>query len=487
MKVAIIGGGISGLSTAYYIKKLALPVSEIIIYESSAKLGGWIDSKKINYGDEEVCFEKGPRTLRIATGELKELNSLQMAQDLGIEQNIDLIPKSHPASKNRYLFANNKLTSISTPPWKKNELVPNRLISYLWNEFRAPRRSADVKDESIWDFIARRFGPDIADNFVDPLLKGICGGDVKKLSAASLLKVFYDAELTHGSVVKKMMSRKKDAATLALENQFADLVKLREHFNPKELSVWKVDSGMSTLVDKLSERLSKDGSVRFMMKESVEKLEFQKTDNNQIKIQSNNSVENVDLVISSIYSKYLSDMLSSDHTKLKDLLNQIECVNMVIVNLFYKKNVLPVQGFGYLVPTKTKSPVLGCIFDSVFNKPDQHSSTLTAMLGGAWYNEYIGNKTNDQIYDMAFKELRSHLNLTTDPDLQEVTVLKDAIPQYKVGHQQLLENIHKSIAEAGLANKLFLTGNTVTDGIGVNDCIFNSRKLVENVIAKEFR
>ena len=73
----------------------------------------------------------------------------------------------------------------------------------------------------------------------------------------------------------------------------------------------------------------------------------------------------------------LANMLSDDLQKLKTLLNKIECVNMVIVNLFYEQDVLPVQGFGYLIPSKEKSPILGCIFDSVFNKPGQNSSTLT--------------------------------------------------------------------------------------------------------------
>ncbi len=90
-----------------------LSIEKIVIYESSSKFGGWIDTKKIDYKGHQVHFEKGPRTLRIATGELKELNSLQMAQDLGLETNIDLIPKSHPASKNRYIYLNNKMTSIS--------------------------------------------------------------------------------------------------------------------------------------------------------------------------------------------------------------------------------------------------------------------------------------------------------------------------------------------------------------------------------------
>lgn len=95
MKIAIIGGGISGLSTAYYIKKFSLPVSEvllnfifkwtkknkfikIVLYEASNRFGGWIDSKKTNINDETVFLEKGPRTLRLATGELKEINSIKL-------------------------------------------------------------------------------------------------------------------------------------------------------------------------------------------------------------------------------------------------------------------------------------------------------------------------------------------------------------------------------------------------------------------------
>lgn len=106
------------------------------------------------------------------------------------------------------------------------------------------------------------------------------------------------------------------------------------------------------------------------------------------------------------------------------------------------------------------------------------------MLGGAWYDQYIGNKNPHEIYDMAFQELRKHLNLQTDPDIQEVTLLKNAIPQYKVGHQQLLEKINNSMTESMLSEKLFLTGNTL-DGIGVNDTIFNARKLVQNVLVKK--
>ncbi len=180
----------------------------------------------------------------------------------------------------------------------------------------------------------------------------------------------------------------------------------------------------------------------------------------------------------------LAGMLPEEYSRLKELLARIECVNMVIVNLFFKQNVLPINGFGYLVPTKEKSPILGCIFDSVFNRPDQTGTTLTTMLGGAWYEEFIGSLNPDQIYDLAFAELRRHLGLKCDPDVKEVTILKNAIPQYRVGHQELLKKIHSSVVENGLGDRLFLTGNTY-DGIGVNDSIFNAKKLVQDVIAKK--
>ena len=134
---------------------------------------------------------------------------------------------------------------------------------------------------------------------------GICAGDIKKLSAASVLKSFYEAELTHGSVVRKMMSRKKDEATKMMEDKYKDLVDLRKHFNPQNLSVWKIDSGMSSLVNNLVEHLVRDGYVKLNLNESVEHLTFK--NNNQIQVKSTRSTENFDMVISSVYSRCNSE------------------------------------------------------------------------------------------------------------------------------------------------------------------------------------
>ncbi len=140
MRLAIIGGGISGLSTvnylfnkfkcyffklsytsfvsfhtykAYYINKFSLPIAEVLLYEGSSRFGGWINSKQVEFNGDKFHFEKGPRTLRLATGELKEMNSLQIASELNLGPSVEVIPNSHPAARNRYIYYNNKINAVS--------------------------------------------------------------------------------------------------------------------------------------------------------------------------------------------------------------------------------------------------------------------------------------------------------------------------------------------------------------------------------------
>lgn len=134
-------------------------------------------------------------------------------------------------------------------------------------------------------------------------MTGICGGDIKTLSAATLVKNFYDYEKTHGSIIKGALSRKIPAEQQALEEKYKDLTELRQHF--KNQSVWRVRSGMTDLVNKLVDKLDSEKNVRILLNESVENLEFNKLNKNngQIQVKSANSVENVDLVISTVYTK----------------------------------------------------------------------------------------------------------------------------------------------------------------------------------------
>lgn len=107
--VAVLGGGVTGLSTAYYILKKYGPSTVLpIIFEKSPRCGGWIQSVK--YG--EVYYDTGPRSFRPAG--LSGLNALDLVEDIGLDKNVLYVPKSHPAVKNRCIFTKGKLVRLPT-------------------------------------------------------------------------------------------------------------------------------------------------------------------------------------------------------------------------------------------------------------------------------------------------------------------------------------------------------------------------------------
>ncbi|RNA38960.1 protoporphyrinogen oxidase [Brachionus plicatilis] len=477
MKIAVIGGGISGLSAAYYLKKFSLPISEIVLYEASNRFGGWIDSKKASINQETVFLEKGPRTLRLATGELKEINSIKLAKDLNLSSDIEIISKNHPASVNRYIYFNGRINAIKPKLIGKTPLMSKGLLRYLFKELRSPKRDSSVQDETIWSFISRRLDPDIAENLIDPVFKGITGGDIRNLSAAALLKTFYEYENNFGSISKGAFDKAKNPKSESYE-KYQDLLELRDEY--KHQSVWRFKDGMHKLTERLADELSKYDNVKLCLNDPVQSLNVKKeTKEKSMTITSKNSQQDFDLVISSVYSKLNNQFLPDEFASLKENLAKIDAVDMVVINFLFKENVLPLKGFGYLVPSSQKSPILGCIFDSVFNRPQEKNTCLTVMMGGAWFDEYLKNKSSDEILSLALSEIRKHLDLKVEPDYQEISILKEAIPQYRVGHLQLLDQIKCQLKEYDLNERLYLTGFSY-DGIGINDCIFNARKLVQD-------
>ena len=148
---------------------------------------------------------------------------------------------------------------------------------------------------------------------------------------------------------------------------------------------------------------------------------------------------------------------------------------MAVVNLVYDSDLIKNPGFGYLVPSSENSKVLGVIYDScVF--PQKNKSIFTIMMGGYWFNQYFGNNfTEEQFLDIAIKELSSTLNIQNNPIDSKVSILKDCIPQYTVGHFERISNIRKILKDDKIP--MWLAGNSF-DGVGINDTIVSSKNIV---------
>jgi oxygen-dependent protoporphyrinogen oxidase len=202
LRVAILGGGISGLSAAWYLLKKE-PKAQIDLFEASTRLGGWIESKIEN----QFLFELGPRTFQ--TARCPEL--LQMIQELGLE-----VVYSDKKSQSKFLCRRGQLRSIGS-------FWPQILRAALQDLF-APRSKAE--DESIYDFACRRMGRNAAELFFDPIAKGVYGGDIRKLSTRASFPFLFEAEKRERSLVKWMFKQKrKDPSLFTLRDGMESLIK----------------------------------------------------------------------------------------------------------------------------------------------------------------------------------------------------------------------------------------------------------------------
>jgi len=193
MKIKIIGGGISGLSAAFYVRK-KFPDAHISLYEATDRLGGWMQTKEVN----GFSFELGPRTFQAARCPLL----LQMIQELGLE-----VIYSAPGT--RYLWHRGALKRMQA-------FWPQMLwagIRDLFSNKHAP------EDETIYDFASRRCGKQAAELFFDPMAKGVFGGDIHKLSVRSCFPFLFKSKS-----IFQAMGGQKDQRLFTVQGGMGQLI-----------------------------------------------------------------------------------------------------------------------------------------------------------------------------------------------------------------------------------------------------------------------
>ncbi|KAK3092893.1 hypothetical protein FSP39_008499, partial [Pinctada imbricata] len=182
----------------------------------------------------------------------------------------------------------------------------------------------------------------------------------------------------------------------------------------------------------------------------------------------------------------LAKILPPEHSSLSSNLNRIPAVTCVVVNLEYPgKQDIP-QGFGVLLPAMEDGPVLGVVFDSCtfpdHDRKDQDCTRLTLMLGGHWYDELkdrVGSMDEESLSSFSCSTIERLLKITDKPNKVIVSIQKDCIPQYYVGHSQMVDDMFDYIKDNQLP--LTLIGNSYK-GVAVNDCILNAKIGAERVL-----
>ncbi|KAK4881047.1 hypothetical protein RN001_004366 [Aquatica leii] len=463
MSKVILGGGISGLSAAFYLRK-KFPLLSITLLEASNRNGGWIKSEK----HDGYIFEQGPRTIRPHGN--KAINTLDLIEDIGLTNEVEYLPKNHPAALNRMVYVDgvlHKLPSSFSSLLTKNPPFTKPLVQYLIKEFR--QTSKTVHDESIYDFVKRRFGSEIADYAISPLICGICAGDAKRISVKFLLEnLFYD-EQKYGSITKGFIKNifKKQPQPVILNT-------LARRAKSEKWNVFFFKDGLEVFPKRL-EKVNKENNVDIRVNQSCTSIELNPT-KVTLHMDSNNKVETRHL-IATISAKKLSELIIG-HADLTKLLSSIPFVTVCVINLHYKTELLKQEAFGFLIPPKENLPILGVIFDSCCF-PCEGCTNLTVMMGGHWFKTFFGeNPTDEHLLDVALKQLEDILKIKDKPNSFKINVLKNCIPQYIVGHNETVDKIHKYVED----NKLPLNlCGTSYNGVGINDAVYSAKTMVDKL------
>eukprot|EP01083_Nonionella_stella_P023276 64374_1 len=465
-RALVIGGGVSGLSVAHFLRSLHPHSSMgITVAEQSNRLGGNVYTHR-NDHENQFLFENGPRSF-ISRGGVR---TLDLIEELGLAQKV--IVANSDAGR-RFIYTNGSMRRVSA--MNLIRLSGGGILYNAWREYF--RRTEKFDDESVFDFIYRRFGKGIA-ACLEPLIIGIFAGDYTRLSMKSCLPPIWNMAPEKGSLLKayrKYKSEQKREPAPSHSPWMQDMMKQ---------SQYSFEGGLRTFVEGLESHLIRN-KVDIQRGTPIEGLRF-RSKGDKIGAKIGGKWEEFDNVISTVGSDKLAQIMSTKDSEgaaqaavinqLSEELLGIHLAPVYTVSIGYKENVLPEEyrGFGVLVPSKEKSDVLGITFDScTFPQLSSSDDTrLTVMMGGSVRID-IGKWSPEQVEKSAREAVKTMLKIDREPDYCKVA--RQAIPQYYVGHSIGVEKIEKL---ANFLDPKFTVSGWSFHGISVNMCIENAHRMV---------
>lgn len=533
---AILGGGITGLATAYYITK-SMPGTKITIFESSDRIGGWLLSKRVPVKDGSIIFEAGPRTIRPSTNGML---TARLLQELDLMKYAILPQKTSPAAQNRFVYYPDRLVRMPHPSFGVAENLWSVLTEPIFeglswavlSEYFKEQRDPALQDESIGSYITRRLDKRVAERIVSAVLHGIYAGNAWELSVKSLFPGLWRAEGAAGSLAAGALAGSTEG--LEVWKPDADFAQeMRDYaWDPvlkatlSSTSVFTLKDGLGQLIDALARSLFENGNVEFRTSTPVQSMRpTEKQDGVWIKSGESGQEEVFAHAISALNPAHLNA------TSKTSLVPHIPTVTVMTVNLYYRTPGMNPPGFGYVIPLATpfeNNPerALGVVFDTAYspdpsdldpanwqeldtdmlvearkhgqmvnvndfawlNLPDrpnmqdevkERGTKLTVMLGGHWWKDWPAYPNEAEGLALAKAVVERHLGIKEEPEVWQVNMQKDCIPQYTVGHEQRLKTAHNNIWRE-YKGRLRVAGSWMS-GVGVNDCLRSAWDVVKGL------
>ncbi len=449
-RIAIIGGGISGLCIGYWLKKKGI---DFTLFEQNNYTGGTIITERSN----GFLIDYGPNSALETSEVLKNL-----VTELSLDgQKI----YGNEASNKRYIVKNKKLHQV---PMSAGSFLTTGLFSLsaklklLKEPFTKPTEGEDV---SLADFVRHRLGQEFLDYAINPFVAGVYAGDPENLSTAAAFPKLYALEKNYGSLIKGAVKGARER-------------KKRKETGKDRARLFSFIDGMdvlpNTLYSQIKSQVHLNTSVkRISTAEDGFLVDYEKNGENH-----QSSFKNVITAVPASALAFLINDISSD---LPAILDNIYYPPVAVVYTGFKAEDIerPLDGFGFLVPEVENRQILGTIWSSTIfpnRVPDGHVA-FTTFIGGTRQPENA-HENDPALEKMVFDELNDLIGLRNKPAFVRIKRWPKAIPQYNVGYKKIQEMFDElETTYPGL----FIAGN-IRKGISVGDSVLCAHEVTEKLI-----
>lgn len=449
-KVVILGAGISGLTTTYFLAKDGF---DVIVLEKKREAGGSIETVK----EKGFLFDRGPNSGLETTPVLSKIVS-----DLKLDD--ELVYANKEASI-RYVLRDNKLHPLPMNPatFLKTKLFSSKAKTRLFAE-PFIGRSKDGYYQSIADFVKRRLGQEFLDYAINPFVAGVYAGNPEELSIKSSFPKLYELEEKYGGLIVGTIKSIKERRQRAEKSK-------------QSARMFSFVDGMQKLPNAIAAYLGERVHT-FSDVISIEKKE------NCYKIHYNNAGHlkeiECDILISTVPAYFAAEIFKGWDDKLTEHLNAIYYPAVLALMLGYNKESIrqSLDGFGFLVPAKERRSFLGAIWSSVIfpNRAADDKAAFTLFVGGARDPE-VGNIDKEILIKKVRGEFEKIMGITEEPIYVSYKYWAKSIPQYNIGyieHERYFDEFENR--NPGL----YFSGN-YRGGISIGDCLKNGELLFEKI------
>ncbi|OAB44842.1 protoporphyrinogen oxidase [Paenibacillus glacialis] len=455
--VVVIGGGITGLSTAYYLQKNIqhnnLDVN-IVLVEASDRLGGKIRTLH----DGEFTMESGADS--IVT---RKTNVAPLIEELGFQDEV-----VYNATGISYIYTEGKLKQIPKDsvfgiPLSIESLAKTELISAegkveALKDLYTPNDTF-TKDDSVGDFLEAFFGKELVEKQISPVLSGVYSGNLDDLTIASTLPYLIDYKNEYGSIIQGLSANK---------------AKFQGNGDKKFMSF---KGGVSALIDEMEHHLSEAEIIKGIQAERVEKL----GDQYRVTLVNGRTLDADMIVLGTMHST--AQALLQDESLNEDF-NQLFNSSLISVYLGFDipDSQLPADGTGFITANSDDVKCNACTWTS---RKWEHTSEKQRLLvrlfyksSGTHYDTLI-KLSEEELVKVALQDIQISLGITGQPITYDVTKWHDTMPNYHIRHHQIVESLEKKMASH--YPNVILAGCSYY-GVGIPDCIANGEKTAEIIM-----